>query len=83
MNTSEHSAEANIVTRKMPQDNLEVSADLQRLISDPVAYIAENREESLRDARLYVDSRLDEMLATEKNLRPLHIGRRVLTWFVG
>lgn len=72
-----------MVTRKMPQDNVEVSKDLRRLIDDPQSYIAESREESLRDARAYVDHRVGEKLAEERETRVASVARRVLSWIAG
>lgn len=72
-----------MVTRKMPQDNVEVSKDLRRLIDDPQSYIAESREESLRDARAYVDDRVAAKLAAERETRASSVARRVLAWLTG
>lgn len=71
-----------MVTRKMPQDNAEVYRDLHRLIDDPQTYIAQSREESLRDARAYVDDRVDAKLAAERESRATSLGRRVLSWLI-
>ena len=58
-------AEAGLKTRKMPQDNPEVWQGIRELIDDPVAYLAREREASLRDARQRVDEQVSRTLAED------------------
>lgn len=70
--------EPGVQTRKMPQDNPEVWQGIRELLEDPVAYLAREREASLRDAEEYVNRRMDEMRAEEKAARAQRRGQLVL-----
>lgn len=83
--SSEQNMEPGVVTRKMPQDNVEVWNDIKRAINDPETYIAENREESLEEARKYVDEQVNRRLTEDRppSKRAQSLGHRIIAKLVG
>lgn len=69
--------ERGIVTRAMPQDNLEVWEGINALLDNPERYMADLREASLEAARTTVSQEIAKRIAEQEASRR-HLGGSVL-----